>query len=122
LIVVAIIGILAAIAIPQYNKYRQRAQDAVAVSAIDGIISAQNLYFTDHNQWATTYDSLADKSLTRDSNVAYGIITLVNGGADYAFELSHEAPGSTLFKYSSTFSTVKYQTSVSAGPVTNTWN
>jgi len=34
MIVVAIIGILAAIAIPQFNSYRRKAQDAGAKSAL----------------------------------------------------------------------------------------
>jgi prepilin-type N-terminal cleavage/methylation domain-containing protein len=119
LIVVAIIGILAAIAIPQYNKYRQRAQDAVAVSAIDAIVSAQQLYFTDNNKYASTYNSLASLSLTKDSNVLYGTITVL--GSKFAFDIMHKAPGATLFHYSNTLTGHKYTTATSAVSITNAW-
>jgi prepilin-type N-terminal cleavage/methylation domain-containing protein len=120
LIVVAIIGILAAIAIPQYNKYRQRAQDAVAVSAIDAIVSAQQLYFTDNNKYATTYKSLASLSLTKDININYGTLSLTSGGADFTFSVGHKAPGSTAFFYNSGNTNIKYSTATSTA-VSNTW-
>jgi prepilin-type N-terminal cleavage/methylation domain-containing protein len=118
LIVVAIIGILASIAVPQYNKYRQRAHDAVSVSALDAIISAQHLYFTDYNTYSNTYASLASLSLTKDSNVNYGSITVV--GADFGFSVGHKAPGSTAFTYSSSLTGKKFTTATSTS-VTNTW-
>jgi prepilin-type N-terminal cleavage/methylation domain-containing protein len=120
LIVVAIIGILAAIAIPQYNKYRQRAQDSVAVSAIDAIVSAQQLYFTDNNRYSTSYGELASLSLTKDLNLNYGAITLTNGSADFTFSVGHEAPGSTRFTYNSANTNEKYSTATSTA-VSNTW-
>ena len=40
MIVVAIIGILAAIAIPQFNDYRQRANDTAAVADVKNGITA----------------------------------------------------------------------------------
>jgi type II secretory pathway pseudopilin PulG len=119
LIVVAIIGILAAIAIPQYNKYRQRAQDAVAVSAIDAIVSAQQLYFTDNNTYTSNYALLGELSLSKDTNVHYGTIT--TSGDSFGFEISHAAPGATLFVYSSTFTQSKYTTTVSAGLSSSAW-
>jgi prepilin-type N-terminal cleavage/methylation domain-containing protein len=120
LIVVAIIGILAAIAIPQYNKYRQRAQDAVAVSALDAIVSAQELHFTDNNVYTTDYDSLASLTLNKDANVNYGSIVITNDGADYTFSVGHQAPGSTRFNFDSS-SSQKFST-VTSTSVTNTWN
>ena len=42
MIVVAIIGILAAIAIPQFNDYRQRANDTSAVADVKNGITAIN--------------------------------------------------------------------------------
>jgi prepilin-type N-terminal cleavage/methylation domain-containing protein len=45
LVVVAIIGILAAIAIPQFAKYRQRAQDSSALSDLKTIrLEAEAVY------------------------------------------------------------------------------
>ena len=47
LIVVAIIGILAAIAIPQFSQYRQRAFDAAAQSDVRTMRTDLEGYFTD---------------------------------------------------------------------------
>jgi prepilin-type N-terminal cleavage/methylation domain-containing protein len=121
LIVVSIISILSAIAIPQYGKYRQRAQDAVTVSAIDQIITAQQLYFLEQNRYSTNYASLASISLNRDINLNYGALSLVNSGADFRFTLSHKAPGATLFTYDSSNTNRKYTTQTSAGLANSVW-
>lgn len=47
LIVVAIIGILAAIAIPQFSSYRQKAFNAASQSDVKTIRTAAEAYFTD---------------------------------------------------------------------------
>jgi len=49
MIVVAIIGILAAIAIPQFSSYRQQAFNAAAESNLRNIITAEETYFVDNN-------------------------------------------------------------------------
>lgn len=48
LIVVAIIGILAAIAIPQFAAYRQKAFDAAAASDIKTMRTELEGYYTDN--------------------------------------------------------------------------
>ena len=50
MIVVAIIGLLAAIAIPQFASYRQRAHDAAAKSALHQLAKAEEDY---HGQFET---------------------------------------------------------------------
>lgn len=47
MIVVAIIGILAAIAIPQFSAYRQRAFNSAAVSDVVNIQKSEAAFFTD---------------------------------------------------------------------------
>jgi len=49
MIVVAIIGILAAIAIPQFSAYRQQAFNAAAESNLRNMITAEETYFVDNN-------------------------------------------------------------------------
>jgi len=49
MIVVAIIGILAAIAIPQFSAYRQQAFNAAAESNLRNMITAEETYFIDNN-------------------------------------------------------------------------
>jgi len=48
MIVIAIIGILAAIAIPQFNAYRQRGYNAAAKSDIKNAYTAAQVYFSDY--------------------------------------------------------------------------
>lgn len=51
LIVVAIIGILAAIAIPQFSSYRERAFDAAALSDLKSAYMELESFFYDHNYY-----------------------------------------------------------------------
>ena len=52
MIVVAIIGILAAIAIPQFTSYRQRGYNATMQSDIHNAATAQEAYFNDNQSYA----------------------------------------------------------------------
>ncbi|MFA4828047.1 MAG: prepilin-type N-terminal cleavage/methylation domain-containing protein [Thermodesulfovibrionales bacterium] len=51
LVVVAIIGILAAIAIPQFSAYRMKAYNAAAQSDVRNWRSAMEAYFYDNQQY-----------------------------------------------------------------------
>ena len=122
LIVVAIIGILAAIAIPQYARYRKGAQDNAAQSAYNAIALAQEAYFAKEGTYIPDYTDLRDKAgLVRDQNVVYGALSTGvtgPGAPGFAFEVKHKADGSTLYQYDSSSSvTVK---SIESGTITNT--
>lgn len=54
LIVVAIIGILAAIAIPQFSAYRQKAYNSAAQSDLKNMKTAMEAYFSDHQKYPDT--------------------------------------------------------------------
>lgn len=51
LIVMAIVGILTAIAVPQYGQYKRRAFDARARSDLYAAALAQEAYFLDNEQY-----------------------------------------------------------------------
>ncbi|RIL04947.1 MAG: hypothetical protein DCC75_12145 [Proteobacteria bacterium] len=51
LVTVAIIGILAAIAIPQYAEYRRRGIDARSLSDIKNAATAEEAYFADYERY-----------------------------------------------------------------------
>jgi prepilin-type N-terminal cleavage/methylation domain-containing protein len=104
LIVVAIIGILAAIAIPQYARYRRGAQDNAAQSAYHAIALAQEAYFANAGSYTESYETLKDDAgLTRDQNVNYGELTTTvrNQQPGFVFSVRHKAEGSTVYHYDS---------------------
>ncbi len=67
LIVIAIIGILAAIAIPQFNQYKGRAYDS------DSKANLHNLYLSCNAYWTDT-SSTNSCDLAKASEATYGYI------------------------------------------------
>ena len=59
MIVVAIIGILAAIAIPQFSAYRERAYIASMKADCHSIKIAEEAYFVDYDSYTTVFAHLA---------------------------------------------------------------
>ena len=58
MIVIAIIGILAAIAIPQFSAYRKRSYNSAAESDLRNACTAQEGYFTDEETYTSTIGNL----------------------------------------------------------------
>jgi type IV pilus assembly protein PilA len=56
LIVVAIIGILAAIAIPQFASYRQKAYNSAAQSDLKNLKTGMEAYMADNQQYPTALE------------------------------------------------------------------
>jgi len=79
MIVIAIIGILAAIAIPQFAAYRQRAQDSAAKSALKNLATAQENYYVTYNMYANEASRAA--ALLTGWTVE-PIVTVLIAGAD----------------------------------------
>lgn len=79
MIVIAIIGILAAIAIPQFSAYRQRSYNSSAESDLRNAATAQEAYYVD----ATGYASNPQTTLI---GATYGLYTsrsvTMGGSAD----------------------------------------
>ena len=57
LIVVAIIGILAAIAIPQFSAYRAKAYNSAAQSDLKNIKTGMEAYMADNQSYPTSIES-----------------------------------------------------------------
>ncbi len=51
MIVIAIIGILAAIAIPQFAKYRRRAYNSAALSALKNVRTEVEAYYAENQEY-----------------------------------------------------------------------
>jgi len=58
MIVIAIIGILAAIAIPQFAAYRKRSYDSSATADLRNAATAQEAYYVDWDTYSSTTGGL----------------------------------------------------------------
>ena len=74
MIVIAIIGILAAIAIPQFSAYRERAFVASMNADLNHIRIAEEAYYADNAEYKATTDPATD---LKD----YGIVALSEGNS-----------------------------------------
>ncbi len=62
MIVVAIIGILAAIAIPQFSAYRAKAFNSAAETDLRNLMTAEEAYFADNQTYTKTQSLLGNKT------------------------------------------------------------
>ena len=80
MIVIAIIGILAAIAIPQFAAYRERAYSSALKSDAHSYANAQEAYYADEDTYCGTVATLeqADYGAERSNNTT---VTMVSATA-----------------------------------------
>jgi len=88
MIVIAIIGILAAIAIPQFSAYRRRAYNTAAESDLKNATTAQEAYYVDK---ATYTNAIADLVGTYGVYTSSGVVftTMRGGTGSYHMESYH---------------------------------
>jgi len=96
MIVVAIIGILAAIAIPQFASYRMKAQDSAAKSALKNLATAQENYYATENTYTSTRVNLT--GWTVEPSISLGITAA--GLTSWAATAKHTSSDNT-FTYDS---------------------
>lgn len=103
LVVVAIIGILSALAIPQYARYRRSAQNSLAQSAYHDVAVAQENYYIEKGEYTNNYGNLVSEGgLVIHEDILYGPITLVvsTDPPSFTFSLNHRNPSCTTYTYS----------------------
>lgn len=97
MIVIAIIGILAAVAIPNFLAYRTKGQDASAESAARDFYHTALAYFSDLNTGGTVLDTNGAPAYVADPhvNVAGGPMYDVGGNIQYGSPLTFSHSKST---------------------------
>ena len=93
MIVIAIIGILAAIAIPQFTAYRQRGFNAAAQSDLRNAATAQEAFYTDSQTYTQNTSDLTNRGYTPSANVSLSITA--GDSTSYTMEANHTSGLST---------------------------
>jgi Tfp pilus assembly protein PilE len=99
-----VLGILAAIVIPQYQSYTIDAQDEAARSAYHAVARCQEEYFIATLNYTADYRELMNVAgLVLDENIKYGPISLYYDRQTqqpcFKFTARHKNPGRTVFQY-----------------------
>jgi type IV pilus assembly protein PilE len=122
LIVVAIIGILAAIAIPSYQRYVAKGHRSAAESFMLDIANKQEQYRTDARTYSTDiktlYNAASDLAATPSDVSPYYTFQINNGANATSFTVQATAQGSQLSigsPYSDTLTLDNFGTKAPAG-------
>jgi prepilin-type N-terminal cleavage/methylation domain-containing protein len=91
LMVVAIIGLLAAIAIPQFITYRATAIDSQMKSDLKNAAVAMDSYFAEYQSYPTTVAAIAAVGF----NPTAGVTLTINVISPNSFTLTASAPNGT---------------------------
>jgi len=97
MIVVAIIGILAAIAIPQFASYRQRAFNSAAESDMRNIMNGEEAYYADNETYADVTNAVTGPANSFGSLSGVKISKNVkakvtgSGASDYTAKTEHKS-------------------------------
>lgn len=94
LVVVLIIGILAAIALPQYQKAVERSRMAEAVQVLGDIAAAQQVYYMQNNEFADGFDELNEGDINIADPSQEGKWTFDTTGGDVlSTSVAHRSGG-----------------------------
>ena len=85
MIVIAIIGILAAIAIPQFSAYRTRSYNSAAQADLRNAATAQEAYFVDENTYCSTTGVLT--GTYGMPGLSANVVLKVDGGTDKTYSI-----------------------------------
>lgn len=100
MVVVAIIGILAAVAVPQYTKFQNKARQSEAKVALGGIYTVEKAYYVESSSFSSCLSSIGftlDNGSSRRYNIGFAAgLNTVAGQANCTLgpNVSHYAAGS----------------------------
>ena len=92
MIVIAIIGILAAIAIPQFSSYRKRAYNGAAQTDSKNGYTAAAAYYVDNQTGDPTAPNLKSYGLTTSSGV---VLSVAGSGSTFQVIAAHSSGDKT---------------------------
>ena len=73
LVAVLMVGILSAVAVPQYQKAIQKTKYAKMLPLMHSLVSAQKIYYLQHGEYATSFEALdVDLPLTNQASARCG--------------------------------------------------
>ena len=93
MIVIAIIGILAAIAIPQFSAYRARSYNSAAQADLRNAATAQEAYFVDEDTYCNALATLI--GTTYGLYTSKDVVLTINGANNQAYTMSSYHPSGT---------------------------
>jgi Tfp pilus assembly protein PilE len=88
MIVIAIIGILAAIAIPQFDAYRKKGFNSGAIWDVKNAAAAQEAYYVDYQAYANSRNPLDGYGLSSTEGVT---LTVAGNNDAYTLVSYHES-------------------------------
>ena len=83
---IALIGILAAIAIPQFLAYRSRGFDAQARAVVQQVLNAQQVFFQRNHHYAGSIEQLRDAGLDPHEKPGVIVSLLASGPTEFYVE------------------------------------
>ena len=102
MIVIAIIGILAAIAIPQFTAYRMRGYNATAKSDLKNAYTASQAFYSDSPQGVVTLGVLTAYGYTPSAGLANSGVAVDDGDmAGLSMHAAYSATGAQIYSVTS---------------------
>ena len=74
MVTVSIIGILSILAVQEYDLFMAKSKRMSAISTLNGVITAQKVYFAEESRFATSFSELSFE-MERSSNLGSNLIT-----------------------------------------------
>lgn len=90
MIVVAIIGILAAIAYPSYDEYVKRGNRTEGQAFLSDVAARQERYFSQNNAYITDVANIAKLGVAANSPTGKYSIVLAGGGGGYTLTANNQ--------------------------------
>ena len=92
LVVVVLVGVLSALAIPQYAGFRARGFDSKVAAAVRGVATGEEAYYAENRVYATDVETLRNVST---GGVAINISAGNSGNLETSFRIVGTHPGAT---------------------------